>query len=95
MVIGNLGCVTHGATMVLPHRISVRCKPSKRLAGTLHDALWSAQTMFIAELGHPPFREFDSLDTTDRYHGGSALPGGGNERVISEMHCRELPSRAV
>ena len=59
MVMGNLGAVTNGATMVIPG-------PGFDPAATLHavaaqrcTSLYGVPTMFIAELNHPDFESYD------------------------------------
>src|SRR5437870_3843638 len=59
MVLGNLACVTHGATMVLP---APHFSPLATLEAVTKEkctALHGVPTMFIAELDHPDFKKFD------------------------------------
>ena len=57
MVMGNLGCTTHGACMVIP---APAFDPVATLAGgrrtSAARALYGVPTMFIAELEHPRLR---------------------------------------
>jgi fatty-acyl-CoA synthase len=59
MVMGNLGCLTHGATMVYPGR-SLRAAGGAAGGGrgALHRQ-YGVPTMFIAQLDHPDFAGFD------------------------------------
>ena len=59
MVLGNLACVTHGACMVVPGEgfdplTTLQTVERERCTG-----LHGVPTMFIAELDHPRFGEFD------------------------------------
>ncbi|MBI3876882.1 MAG: AMP-binding protein, partial [Verrucomicrobia bacterium] len=59
MVIGNLVCVTHGATMVLPAPHFSPIHTLQSVAAERCTALHGVPTMFIAELDHPDFKTFD------------------------------------
>ncbi|HYY77658.1 MAG TPA: AMP-binding protein, partial [Actinomycetes bacterium] len=59
MVLGNLACTTHGAAMVYP---SEAFDPAATLGAVQAErctSLYGVPTMFIAELEHPRFAEFD------------------------------------
>jgi fatty-acyl-CoA synthase len=90
MVLGNLACVTHGATMVLP---APHFSPGHTLEAVARErctALHGVPTMFIAELDHPQFREFDLSSLRTGIMAGAPCPVEVMKRVISEMHCREI-----
>ena len=59
MVMGNLGCITHGATMVLPGDAFEPGAVLEAVAAERCTALYGVPTMFIAELGHPDFAAID------------------------------------
>ena len=57
MVMGNLGCTTHGATMVIP---APGFDPGLTLAAIEKErctGVYGVPTMFIAMLGHPRLRQ--------------------------------------
>src|SRR5271166_3542134 len=59
MVMGNLGCITHGATMVYP---SEGFDPQATMEAVQEErctSLYGVPTMFIAELAHPKFATYD------------------------------------
>ena len=56
MVMGNLGCTTHGATMVIPGDAFDPVHVLETVAAERCTALYGVPTMFIAELGHPDVR---------------------------------------
>ncbi|MFL5876111.1 MAG: AMP-binding protein [Solirubrobacteraceae bacterium] len=90
MVMGNLGCTTHGATMVIP---APAFDPETTLTAVQEErctALYGVPTMFIAELGHPRFEEF-SLDTLRTgIMAGSPCPVEVMKQVIDRMHMEEV-----
>ena len=91
MVMGNLACITHGATMVFPSE-KPRCP-----GGVAHGAderctaLYGVPTMFIAVLDHPRFAEYDltSLRTGIKM-AGSPCPIEVMRRVVDKMHMRQV-----
>jgi fatty-acyl-CoA synthase len=90
MVLGNLACVTHGATMVLP---APHFSPVHTLEAVTRErctALHGVPTMFIAQLDHPQFHEFDLSSLRTGIMAGAPCPAEVMKRVISEMHCREI-----
>ena len=90
MVLGNLACVTHGATMVLPAPHFSPVHTLEAVARERCTALHGVPTMFIAELDHPRFREFDLSSLRTGIMAGAPCPAEVMKRVISEMHCREI-----
>ncbi len=90
MVLGNLACVTHGATMVLP---APHFSPFHTLQGVEVErctAVHGVPTMFIAELDHPDFKKFDLSTLRTGIMAGAPCPIEVMKRVIEEMHCREI-----
>ncbi len=90
MVLGNMACLTHASTMVIP---ADSFDPLATMQ-TVHDerctALYGVPTMFIAELAHPRFREFDFTSLRTGIMAGSLCPIDLMRRVIRDMHCGEL-----
>jgi fatty-acyl-CoA synthase len=90
MVLGNLACVTHGAAMVLP---APHFSPIHTLEAVVQErctGLHGVPTMFIAELDHPRFREFDLSSLRTGIMAGAPCPVEVMRRVMSEMHCTEI-----
>ncbi len=86
MVLGNLACVTHGATMVFPGE---GFEPGEVLATVQEErctALHGVPTMFIAELEHVDFASFDLSTLRTGIMAGSPCPVEVMKRVISDMH---------
>jgi fatty-acyl-CoA synthase len=90
MVLGNLACVTHGATMVLPASHFSPLHTLEAVAKERCTALHGVPTMFIAELDHPKFHEFDLSSLRTGIMAGAPCPVEVMKRVINEMHCREI-----
>src|SRR4029077_16353362 len=90
MVIGNLGSVTHGSTIVYP---SAGFEPEAALEAVEAEAcaaLFGVPTMFIAMLGHPEFGRFDLSSLRTGAMGGSPCPMEGMRQVIERMHMRQV-----
>jgi fatty-acyl-CoA synthase len=90
MVLGNLACLTHGATMVLPAPHFSPLHTLQAVAQERCTALHGVPTMFIAELDHPQFHEFDLATLRTGIMAGAPCPVEVMKRVMSEMHCREI-----
>ncbi len=90
MVLGNLVCLTHGATMVLPAPHFSPVHTLEAVARERCTALHGVPTMFIAELDHPDFKKFDLSTLRTGIMAGAPCPVEVMKRVISEMHCREI-----
>jgi len=88
MVMGNLACVVHGATMVYASHGFDPLAVLKTAAAERCTALHGVPTMFIAELEHA---EFDKLDLSSLRTGlmaGSPCPIEVMRKVIDRMHMR-------
>ncbi len=90
MVMGNLGCLTHAATMVYPGEgfdpLSVlQAVEAERCAG-----LYGVPTMFIAVLDHPDFVKFDVSSLRTGIMAGSPCPIEVMKRVIGQLHMGEV-----
>jgi fatty-acyl-CoA synthase len=90
MVMGNLGCLTHGSAMVYPSDAFdplavLRCIEAERCTG-----LYGVPTMFIAELTHPEFAGFDLSSLRTGCMAGSPCPVDIMTQVIEKMHMRDV-----
>lgn len=90
MVLANLACVTHGATMVLPASHFSPISTLEAVARERCTALHGVPTMFIAELDHPQFRDFDLSTLRTGIMAGAPCPVEVMKRVINEMHMAEI-----
>ncbi|WP_346842374.1 AMP-binding protein [Metapseudomonas otitidis] len=90
MVMGNLGCVTHGATMIYPGDAFDPLTALRAVAEEKATALYGVPTMFIAELDHPQRHEFDLSSLRTGIMAGATCPIEVMRRVIGEMHMSEV-----
>ena len=90
MVMGNLGCVAHGATMIYasegfePEAVLMTVQEEKATA------LYGVPTMFIAELEHPNFKNYDLSSLRTGIMAGSPCPIEVMKQVQSKMHMSEV-----
>jgi fatty-acyl-CoA synthase len=90
MVLGNLASLTHGACIVYP---SSGFEPLAVLQAVQDErctVLHGVPTMFIAELDHPRFREFDLSTLRTGIMAGSPCPVEVMKRVVGDMHMSEV-----
>jgi fatty-acyl-CoA synthase len=90
MVMGNLASTSHGACMVIP---APSFDPEQTLSAVAAErctSLYGVPTMFIAELEHPRFSEFDLRSLRTGIMAGSPCPTEVMRRVVSEMHMGEV-----
>jgi fatty-acyl-CoA synthase len=90
MVLANLACVTHGATMVLPGPAFEPGAVLETVQAEKCTALHGVPTMFIAELGHPDFDRFDLSTLRTGIMAGSPCPVEVMKQVIDRMHMDEV-----
>jgi fatty-acyl-CoA synthase len=90
MVLGNLACTTHGACMVIPGEAFDPLTTLETTAAERCTALYGVPTMFIAELTHPRFAEFDLTSLRTGIMAGSPCPVEVMKKVQSVMHMPEV-----
>lgn len=90
MVMGNLGCLTHGSTMVYPSEAFDPLATLQAVAEERCTALYGVPTMFIAQLDHPDFAKFDLKSLRTGIMAGSPCPIEVMKKVQSHMHMGEV-----
>ncbi len=88
-VMGTLACVATGATMVPV----ITFDPGvvlKTVAAERCTALYGVPTMFIAELNHPSFEQFDLSSLRTGIMAGSPCPIEVMKNVVEKMGIREI-----
>jgi fatty-acyl-CoA synthase len=90
MVMGNLGCVTHGATMIYPAESFEAGSVLQTVQDERCTALYGVPTMFIAELDHPDFARYDLSSLRTGVMAGSPCPMEVMRKVIDRMHMAEV-----
>jgi fatty-acyl-CoA synthase len=89
MVMGNLGCTTHGAAMVIPGpgfdpAATLRAVQDERCTG-----VYGVPTMFIAMQNHPDFATYDLSSLRTGIMAGSICPVEVMKRCVNDMHMAE------
>ena len=90
MVLGNLACFTHGATIVYPNDGFDPLTVLQTVQDEKCTGLHGVPTMFIAELDHPRFAEFNLSTLRTGIMAGSPCPTEVMKRVVEQMHLREI-----
>ncbi|MBV9169487.1 MAG: AMP-binding protein, partial [Chloroflexi bacterium] len=90
MVLGNLACTTHGACMVVPGESFDALAAMETVQKERCTALYGVPTMFIGELDHARFSEFDFSSLRTGIMAGSPCPVEVMRRVQSRMHMPEV-----
>lgn len=90
MVMGNLGCVTHGATMIYPAEGFDPRSVLETVQEERATALYGVPTMFIAELEHSEFSAFDLSCLRTGIMAGSPCPVEVMKKVQALMHMHEV-----
>jgi fatty-acyl-CoA synthase len=89
-VIGTLAAAASGAAMILPAptfdaRLTLEAIERERAT-----AIYGVPTMFIAELTHPDFAQFDLRSLRTGVMAGAPCPIEIMRRVVDEMHCPQI-----
>ncbi len=90
MVMGNLGCVTHAATMVYPSEAFEARAVLEAVEAEGCQSLYGVPTMFIAMLDHPDFARFDLTSLRTGIMAGSPCPTEVMRQVIDRMHMPKV-----
>jgi len=90
MVMGVLGCVTHGAAMVFPDEAFDPESVLDAVEAERCTALYGVPTMFIAELDHPSFKGRDLSSLRTGVMAGAPCPEAIMRRVIADMNMKDV-----
>jgi fatty-acyl-CoA synthase len=90
MVFGNLGCTCRGACIVVPAEAFDPLSVLEAVQAERCTSLYGVPTMFIAELNHPRFAEFDLSSLRTGIMAGAPCPVEVMKQVQSRMHMREV-----
>lgn len=90
MVLGNLACLTHGATIIMPDEAFEALSVLSVVQQERCTALHGVPTMFIAELDHPEFAQFDLTSLRTGIMAGSPCPIEVMKRVVADMNMAEV-----
>jgi fatty-acyl-CoA synthase len=90
MVMGNLGAITHGATMVIPAPMFDPAATLRAVQDERCTSLYGVPTMFIAELALPDFADYDLSSLRTGIMAGSPCPVEVMKKVIADMGCAQV-----
>jgi len=90
MVLGNLTCLTHGATIIIPDEYFEPKSVLETVQKERCTALHGVPTMFIAELALPEFKDYDLSSLRTGIMAGSPCPVEVMKRVNNEMNMHEV-----
>ena len=90
MVMGNLACLAHAATAVYPDAVFDPLSTLQAVQEEKCTALHGVPTMFIGQLDHPQFEEFDLTSLRTGIMAGAPCPVEVMQRVITQMHMDEI-----
>jgi len=90
MVMGNLGCTTHGACMVVPDAAFEPGAVLETVEAERCTSLYGVPTMFIAELEHPDFEKRNLSSLRTGIMAGAPCPAQVMREVIDRMHMSDV-----
>jgi fatty-acyl-CoA synthase len=90
MVMGNLGCIAHGATIVYPAEWFDPERTLEAVHAERCTVLYGVPTMFIAQLEHPNFQRYDLGCLRTGIMAGAPCPVEVMKRVVADMHMRQI-----
>jgi fatty-acyl-CoA synthase len=90
MVLGNLACTTHGAAMIIPGEAFDPLAVLEAVSAEKCTGLHGVPTMFIGELDHPRFADFDLSTLRTGIMAGSPCPIEVMKTVVARMNMREV-----
>ena len=89
-VMSTLVCIVSRMALVLPAPQFDTLATLEAVEEERCTALYGVPTMFIAELEHPRFREFDLTSLRTGIMAGAPCPVDVMRRVVTDMHCSEM-----
>jgi fatty-acyl-CoA synthase len=90
MVVGNLACITHGATMIYPSEGFEPLSVLETVEAERCTAVHGVPTMFIAVLDHPDFNRYDLSSLRTGVMAGAPCPMPLMKKVIERMHMHQV-----
>ena len=89
-VMGTLNCVVHGSTMVIPAEHFDPLQTLTAISDERCTAVHGVPTMFIAQLSHPDFAQFDLKSLRTGIMAGSPCPIEVMREVIDRMGAQRV-----
>lgn len=90
MVLGNLACTTHGSCMVIPGEVFNPELVMQTVQEEECTSLYGVPMMFIAELNHPNFSNYNFSSLRTGIMAGSSCPEATMKEVQQKMNMKEV-----
>lgn len=90
MVMGSLGCVSKGTTMVFPSEGFDPADTLRAIDTERCTALYGVPTMFVSILDHPDSSRYDVSSLRTGIMAGAPCPVEVMKRIISRLHMSEV-----
>jgi fatty-acyl-CoA synthase len=90
MTCGNLACLVSGATIVIPGNSFDPDQTLQVVERERCTVLYGVPTMFIKELAHPKFQDFDLSSLRAGVMGGAPCPVSVMKQLSSDMNIRQV-----
>jgi fatty-acyl-CoA synthase len=90
MVVGCLGCLTSGSTMVFPSEAFEAKATLEAIQAERCTAVYGVPTMFVAMLSDPDFKKYDVSTLRTGIMAGSPCPIEVMRQCISEMNMKQV-----
>jgi len=90
MVLANMACTTHGSCMVIPGEAFDPEIVLKTVQDERCTSLYGVPAMFIAELDHPNFNNYDLSTLHTGIMAGASCPVKTMNEVIGRMHMKDV-----
>ena len=89
-VAGTLAALSAGAAMILPAPSFDPLATMRAIQDERATSIYGVPTMFIAQLQHPEFSQFDFSSLRTGVMAGAPCPIEIMKRVVGEMHCPQM-----
>lgn len=90
MVMGNMACIAHGATMIYPDQSFDPSQVLHTIATERCTALYGVPAMFVSLLDHPQLEHTDVSSLRTGLMAGAPCPIDVMQRVTTELHMPEV-----
>ncbi|KAJ1657096.1 hypothetical protein IWQ61_003439 [Dispira simplex] len=90
LVLGNLGCMTHGAAVVFPSMVFNAEETLKSIEKEKCTSLYGVPTMFIEEMAHPNVAKYDLSSLRTGIMAGSPCPIEVMKEVLVKLHMKQV-----
>ncbi|KAJ1960726.1 hypothetical protein IWQ62_004118 [Dispira parvispora] len=90
LVLGNLGCMTHGAAVVFPSMVFNAEETLKAIEKEKCTSLYGVPTMFIDEMAHPDIVKYDLSSLRTGIMAGSPCPIEVMKEALVKLHMNEV-----